>query len=172
MSIRVAKINDSELLIKLFKSLDQETSFMLLEPSERDSSVENQEKQMANFADSNSQVMFVKENENSDLVGFVVGVAGNFIRNKHSLYCVIGVMEEYHGKGIGQSLLINLEKWAKSHSIHRIELTVMEHNVKAIRLYESFGFIREGIKRDSICISGEFVNELYMSKLLNASQAN
>ena len=44
MSFRVAKINDSELLIKLYQSLDQESSFMLLEPSERDSSVENQEK--------------------------------------------------------------------------------------------------------------------------------
>jgi len=68
---------------------------------------------MANFADSNSQVMFVKENENSDLVGFVVGVAGNFIRNKHSLCCVIGVMEKYHGKGIGKSLLTNLENGLK-----------------------------------------------------------
>ena len=43
----------------------------------------------------------------------------------------------------------------------------MEHNLKAIKLYESFGFIREGIKRDSICIAGEYINELYMSKLLN-----
>ena len=167
MSIRNAQISDSALLITLYKSLDQESSFMLLEPNERDLSLENQENQMVNFVDSNSQVMFVKENESTELVGFVVGVAGNFIRNKHVLYCVIGVMEQYHAKGIGRSLLMSLEKWANSHCIHRMELTVMEHNEKAIGLYESFGFIREGIKRDSICISGSFINEVYMSKLLS-----
>ena len=166
MSIRVANVNDSELLIKLFQTLDNESSFMLLEPSERDLSIENQRKQMQNFEDSNSQVMLVKEGVNSDLIGFIVGVAGNFIRNKHSLYCVVGVSEQYHGQGVGKSLLLSLENWAKTHSIHRIELTVMEHNHKAIKLYESFGFTKEGIKRDSIYLSGKYVNELYMAKLL------
>ncbi|TEW50228.1 GNAT family N-acetyltransferase [Psychromonas algicola] len=167
MSIRTANINDSAQLISLFETLDQESTFMLLEPSERDTSLENQQKQMANFTDSNTQVMLVKENDKAELIAFVVGIAGNFIRNKHSLYCVIGVKSEYHDKGIGHSLLTNLEEWANNHGIHRIELTVMEHNLKAIRLYETFGFIREGIKRDSICIAGEYINELYMSKLLN-----
>lgn len=166
MSIRSANESDSALLIKLFQSLDQESSFMLLDPSERDLSLDNQEKQMLGFVDSNSQVMFVKEAENSELSGFIVGVAGNFMRNKHSLYCVIGVKEDYHSRGIGKALLTKLEIWAKEHNIHRIELTVMEHNTKAIKLYESFGFVHEGIKRDSIRIAGKFINELYMSKLL------
>ena len=167
MSIRAANINDSAQLISLFKALDHESTFMLLDPKERDTSLENQQKQMVNFTDSNSQVMLIKENEDTELVGFIVGVAGNFIRNKHSLYCVLGVVNKYQGKGIGRSLLTGLEEWANNHGIHRIELTVMEHNLKAIKLYESFGFIREGIKRDSICIAGEYINELYMSKLLN-----
>mgnify|MGYP001024197246 CR=1 FL=1 len=34
-----------------------------------------------------------------------------------------------------------------THRIIRIELMVMEHNLKAIRLYEAFAFIHEGIKK-------------------------
>jgi RimJ/RimL family protein N-acetyltransferase len=49
-----------------------------------------------------------------------------------------------------------------------MELTVMEHNQKGIRLYEKLGFEREGIKRCSVKIDGNFINEFYMSKLLSA----
>lgn len=167
MTIRHAHIDDAQQLITLFDTLDRQSTFMLLAPGERDLSLENQQKQMLNFIDSTSQVMFVKQREQAELVGFVVGVAGNFKRNKHSLYCVMGVVEQYQAQGIGKALLNRLQDWAKQHHIHRLELTVMAHNTQAIGLYKSFGFVQEGIKRDSIFIAGQFINELYMSKLLS-----
>jgi RimJ/RimL family protein N-acetyltransferase len=168
VKVRIATIKDSKSLVELYQTLDQESSFMLLEPGERDASVENQEKQMVNFSNSTSQSLFVAENEANEIVGFVVGVGGKFSRNKHSLYCVIGVINAFQGKGIGKSLLTRLEIWANNLNFKRLELTVMQHNTNAIRLYESFGFEHEGIKRNSIKISGKLINELYMSKLLNA----
>ena len=168
LNIRLATINDAKKLIVFYQSLDQETSFMLFEPGERDVSFETIEKQLSLFENSNSQVLYVAENESNQIVGFASGSGGRALRNKHSLYCVVGVLSKYHGKGLGASLLKSLESWANNWKFHRMELTVMEHNQKGIGLYEKFGFEREGVKRCSVKIAGKFINEIYMSKLLNA----
>ena len=40
--------------------------------------------------------------------------------------------------------------WAKQQQLHRLELTVIEHNHQAIHLYRKMSFKEEGIKRDSL----------------------
>uniref|UniRef100_UPI0020CE6181 GNAT family N-acetyltransferase n=1 Tax=Vibrio cholerae TaxID=666 RepID=UPI0020CE6181 len=49
--------------------------------------------------------------------------------------------------------------WAISHGYSRLELTVMQHNERAKRLYESCGFEVEGLKRHSLVVDGEYVND-------------
>lgn len=168
MEIRSVKINDASQLVELFLALDGETSFMLYEPGERSISVDQQRERTKAFIDSVNQVMFVAENTDSQIVGFVVGIGGSVNRNRHSLYCVIGIRAPFTGKGIGKSLMNSLLAWATRNSFTRIELTVMEHNENAIGLYKSCGFEIEGTKRNSLLVDGEYLNELYMSKLLTA----
>jgi len=45
-------------------------------------------------------------------------------------------------------------------------LTVMEANEKAIALYKNLGFEIEGIRKGSLKVNGDFINELYMAKLI------
>ncbi|USE34693.1 GNAT family N-acetyltransferase [Endozoicomonas sp. SCSIO W0465] len=45
-------------------------------------------------------------------------------------------------------------------------LTVMEHNTAGIKLYEKSGFAKEGIKKDSLLVNGDFVTEFLMAKLI------
>jgi RimJ/RimL family protein N-acetyltransferase len=56
--------------------------------------------------------------------------------------------------------------WAVEQGIHRLELTVMVHNQRAIDLYEKVGFQREGRKRDALLVGGEYVDEYVMGRLL------
>jgi RimJ/RimL family protein N-acetyltransferase len=42
----------------------------------------------------------------------------------------------------------------------------MAHNERAIGLYRRMGFCSEGIRRHSMRVSGQFVDELMMAKLL------
>lgn len=165
MIIRKVKTSDAESIVKLFNKLDSETTYMLFEPGERKTTVEEQENICKEFAASDNKVMFVVQND-SLIVGFIVGIGSLFNRNKHSLYTVVGVEKEYWGKGMGTSLLTALEEWAQSNGYHRLELTVMESNETAKKLYLKCGFVEEGVKRDSMKINGAYVNEFYMSKLL------
>ncbi|NYC93541.1 GNAT family N-acetyltransferase [Clostridium acetobutylicum] len=56
--------------------------------------------------------------------------------------------------------------WAERQKIKRLELTVVCDNEEAKRLYEKNGFSIEGIKKNSMFIDDEYVDEFCMAKLL------
>lgn len=163
-----ATLEDAVRLVDLIKNLDEETEFMLFEPDERKQSVEQLENFLKELENSPSKALFVAD-IGDKLIGLVVGIGGIANRNRHCCYIVIGVLKEYWGQGVGQRLLANLQAWAETQSMHRLELTVMAHNQRAIALYEKFGLVREGVKRQSMRVSGQFVDDLYMSNSFKLS---
>lgn len=165
VKIREARINDAAAMLELFKKLDSETCFMLMEPGERKTSLAEQQEQIENFANTVSKLMAVAEIR-GHIVGFIVAVGGFAVRNRHSAHMVIGVEKQYWRQGIAQSLIRYMEHWAKKHEIHRIEFTVVEENHAARALYRQCQYVEEGVKRDALKIDGKFVNELYMAKLI------
>ena len=164
MIIRTVKLEDAVELIELMRALDEETKFMMLEPGERQTTLEQQESQIITFSNSSSRVMYIAENKGS-LLGFVAGIGHSARRNKHSMYCIIGIKQIAAGQGLGTRLMIALEQWARMHHFTRLELTVMAHNERAKRLYLSRGFEIEGLKRNALRIDDRYVDELYMSKI-------
>ena len=54
------------------------------------------------------------------------------------------VIADRRSKGIGSALMTEAIRWARSHAVLRIELTVYPHNEAAIALYRKFGFNVEG----------------------------
>jgi len=146
--------------------LDQETQFMMFEPGERTTTVEEQRKQIARLLLQENSATFVVEH-NGQLVGYLSAFGGEFRRNKHSAYIVIGMLQAFTGKGIGGQLFAAVEAWAHSKSISRLELTVMVHNSAGLALYRKRGFTIEGTKKHSLLINGRYVDEYYMTKLLD-----
>ena len=110
--------------------LDNETKLMMLEPGERQTTLEQQAQIIASFVETKSKVMFVLA-DNRKIAGFVVGVGKTANRNKHSMSCVIGLKQAVAGNGYGRQLLNQLESWAWMNEYTRIELTVMCHNERA-----------------------------------------
>jgi RimJ/RimL family protein N-acetyltransferase len=100
------------------------------------------------------------------LAGYLSAIGGRFARDRHAAYIVIGILDRFTGMGIGTTLFEKLEDWAKGHGIHRLELSVMIHNQRAVALYKKMGFDVEGIKRDSLLVDGAYVDEYYMSRLI------
>lgn len=162
MIIRKAVPADGDHLAALMKHVE-ESDFMLFEPGERQTTGEQLHSRLLAMED--DSVVLVAE-EKQKLVGYLFAMNEGVQRKQHSVYVAIGIQESSRGGGKGTRLFQALEKWAAEKSIHRIELTVLEHNQAAIALYEKMGFEIEGIKRDSLWINGGYANELYMSKLL------
>ena len=73
------------------------------------------------------------------------------------------VASEYRRRGIGRSLLATAVDWARSAGIRKLELHVFPWNTPAIRLYEQFGFEREGVRRGHYSRNGADVDALLMA---------
>jgi RimJ/RimL family protein N-acetyltransferase len=138
---------------------------MLLEPDERQTSVERQIERIRGIRGGQQENVWIADVEGK-LVGFLGATIGGVNRNRHSANLAMGVLSDYWGRSIGQELLKSLEVWARSHALRRLELTVMTHNFRALRLYLKRGFIVEGLRRDALRIDGCFVDEYWMAKLL------
>ena len=163
--IRPITISDAAQYIELGQQLDQETKFMLLEPGERSSDLQKQKDILQSILKANNKTIFVAETK-TELVGYIAVFGGNFKRNYSTAQIVIGVLQAYTGQGLGRELFAEVFQWATAHHLHRLELTVMAHNENALSLYQKQGFVIEGVKKDSLLLDGDFVDEYYMGRLL------
>ena len=90
MKIRQAVESDATEMVKLFQQLDSETKFMMMEPDEREVSIETQSERIKSFNEDHGKLMAVAQTDNM-LVGFIVACCGSANRTRHSAYMVIGV---------------------------------------------------------------------------------
>lgn len=164
MKIRPIEVEDAENFIELSKKID-ESGFMMLEPGERQTTVEQQIRAIERISKDEKSIFYVADVDGT-LTGFMAALGNHNKRNRHSAYLVLGVLEEFQGQGIATKLFDQIFDWAKTAAISRLELTVITENVKAYNLYKKMGFILEGEKVHSLMIDGKPVNEYYLYKLI------
>lgn len=164
MRIREVELADAEKLSKLMLRVDEDSKFMLWSSSERKISLENQLKMIETFLKKTNSTILVAE-EKEELVGYLLANGGNAKKNIHTAHLIIGIDKDYRGQGIGTLLFEALEKWAKKNKLHRLELTVVTSNERAVSLYKNQGFELEGTKKDALYIENEFYDEYYMAKI-------
>jgi RimJ/RimL family protein N-acetyltransferase len=163
--IRVAGPPDAAALLELKRQLDRETSFMMFEPGERASSVTELAAELGQAARSQNSVIIVAD-AGDYLAGYVELTGGSLRRSRTTAYVVLGVLAHAAGQGLGTGLLRQATDWATAHGLHRLELTVMAHNTRAIRLYERMGFAVEGRRAECLIVDGQFVDELSMAAII------
>ena len=163
--IRTAGPADAAALMRLKQQLDEETSFMLLEPGERDPSVPKLAAHLDDVAGSDNSVVLVAE-AGRELAGYLELIGGKARRNRATTHVVIGVLAGASGRGVGSGLLREAVRWSAAQGLHRVELTVMADNTRAIALYERMGFVTEGRARECVQVDGRFTDELQMAMLL------
>jgi putative acetyltransferase len=70
-------------------------------------------------------------------------------------------------QGVGLALLSAAEDWARHVRIRKLELHVFPWNEPAIRLYEKFGFLREGYRRQHYARDGDTADAILMAVLVD-----
>lgn len=84
----------------------------------------------------------------------LIGVTGfeNIQWNNRVGTIYIGIGESsYKGKGIGkEAMALTIDYAFNELNLHKLQLTVLSYNEAAIALYESLGFVREGVFREYI----------------------
>lgn len=165
IKVRQIKALDAEKYMKLYSKLDEETVFRLYEPGERKISLSQQIIEINSIINNDNSTIIIAE-DGEELVGYLSAFSRSQKRVQHIVTIGIAILQTHVGKGVGTMLFKELETWAKEHNKHRLELTVMENNPSAFALYRKMGFEVEGVKKDSLLINGEYINDIYMSKLI------
>ena len=78
----------------------------------------------------------------------VIGYIGMWHVLDESHIMNIAVDREYRHLGIGSLLLASLIDYSRNAGIKRMTLEVREHNDNALKLYEKYGFERNGKRKE------------------------
>ncbi|MDO0915528.1 GNAT family N-acetyltransferase [Streptomyces sp. DT2A-34] len=76
----------------------------------------------------------------------------------------LAVADEARGRGVGRALVRGAVEEARRRGARRITLRVLGHNTPARGLYESEGFVVEGVLPGEFFLGGEYVDDVLMGR--------
>jgi RimJ/RimL family protein N-acetyltransferase len=163
LSIRPATPDDTAWYLDLVRSLAAEPEPQI--PLRHDEHFRTPEQQAELFGGGAARGdLFLIAESNGDRVGEVNLRRGSRAAFQHSATLGIAVARPWRGKGVGAALLEKAMDWARGDGgLRRIELNVFATNPVAIRLYERFGFVEEGRRKDAVRVGNGFVDDLVMA---------
>lgn len=78
----------------------------------------------------------------------------------------LAVADEARGSGVARALLRAAQDEARRRGARRLTLRVLGHNTPARKLYESEGFVVEGVLPEEFLIDGAYVDDVLMGRRL------
>lgn len=161
MIVRQAVLEDAPQIAGVMENVEA-SGWMLFNSGERNIEESGLQQLIHQLGEAPKAKFFVAV-EQGNILGYAMIRGEQLQRTSHRA----AVMHDAsRGKGVGTALFGAMITWAKEAAIHRLELTVIEHNTQALHLYKKMGFEVEGIKKDSLKIEEAYVNEVHMSKIL------
>jgi RimJ/RimL family protein N-acetyltransferase len=162
-AIRLAGPRDAGELLALQHQLDAQSSFMLLEPGEREQDPGPLRARLESQGPAGSFDLVADGPDG--LAGWLSVEVLVYRRARCTGYLVIGVDAAAAGRGIGAGLLSAGVAEAVRRGLGRLELTVMADNLRALGLYLRAGFQVEGLRRRALIRDDAVVDEYYMGWL-------
>ncbi|MGW1804038.1 N-acetyltransferase family protein [Streptomyces sp. NPDC002078] len=102
------------------------------------------------------------------IVGYVrIGRPTPLASNAHVLQIQgLAVAEAARGRGLGRMLVRAAVEEARERGARRLTLRVLGHNAPARALYESEGFVVEGVQPEEFLLDGAYVDDVFMGRRL------
>ena len=117
-------------------------------------------------SDLENTIILIARDENR-VVGHLQILIGTSPRFREMGDLFIYIHQDYQNAGLGAALMDEAIALARQRGLHRVELTVVADNHRAVRLYEKVGFQREGLKRENyLGEDGKYHDEVVMGILL------
>ena len=107
--------------------------------------------------------MLLAEAPDGEIVGRLSLARDPHPASRHVADLGLMVDAEHRRRGIGRALLDAAVDWARQEGVRKLELHVFPHNEPAIALYESFGFRREGLRREHYRRASGYVDAVLMA---------
>ncbi|WKA46915.1 GNAT family N-acetyltransferase [Geobacillus zalihae] len=165
--IRTAWPEDAERIVAFVKAVTAEALYLLTTEAEVTVTEDQQRQWLQKMADDPGKLALLAEHD-GEMIGFLDFHNGNKRRTKHQGSFGMSVKNGFRGQGIGAALLAALLDWAKENPlIEKVCLEVVADNTNAIRLYQKFGFVEEGVKKKAAKIDdGTYWDLILMARFV------
>lgn len=165
--IREAELKDAEALARLRVITDGETEYMDREEGEGYLSPKDFEELIVTDRKEPTNLCLVACDD-EEVVGYCRCEGNKLKRLSHQVTFGIAIQKEYWGYGLGRQMLEKVIVWAKEQEIHKINLSVLASNKRAVNLYKAYGFQVEGcLKDDKRLHDGKYHDTLLMARFSN-----
>jgi len=161
ISIRRAAPADAPTLVELGREVGAEPEGWLIS-SGKERSVRDERGFLRAVRHSNDAAVFVAEAPDG-IVGRLSVGRDPHPASAHVADLGLMVAKSHRRLGIGRALLEQAVEWARQAGVTKLELHVFPNNLPALRLYETFGFEREGYRKGHYRREGTPVDAVLMA---------
>jgi RimJ/RimL family protein N-acetyltransferase len=162
-SVRVAEPGDAEGLTRLAEAVSAEPEAWLISSNGEWRSVGDERRYLKALRRYPHAAVFVAERSDGAVVGRLSVARDQHPASSHVADLGLMVAADARGQGIGTALLQAAVEWARGSGVRKLELHVFPWNEPAMRLYEKFGFEREGYRKAHYRRDGEDVDAILMA---------
>jgi RimJ/RimL family protein N-acetyltransferase len=162
-TVRPADPADAEALTRLAEAVSAEPEAWLISADGEWRSVGDERRYLKAVRRYPHAAVFVAERADGAVVGRLSLARDTHPASAHVADLGLMVAKDARGRGVGRALLEAAVAWARASGIRKLELHVFPWNEPAIRLYESFGFEREGYRKGHYKRAEEYVDAILMA---------
>jgi putative acetyltransferase len=160
--VRPARPGDAAALVELAEAVGSEPEGWLITES-RWRSVGDERRYLKAVRNHPDAAVYVVEHD-GEIVGRLSISRDPHPASRHVADLGLMVAASARRQGVGTALLEQAVTWARATGVRKLELHVFPHNAPAIRLYERFGFVREGYRKDHFRRGGSgYVDAILMA---------
>ena len=159
--VRRGEPADAAALVNLAEAVGREEERWILS-SESWRSVSDERRYLKTVMRHPDAAVFVAEDDGA-IVGRLSLSRDPHPASRHVADIGLMVAASHRGKGIGRMLLEEAVAWSHVSEIRKLELHVFPWNEPAVRLYEAFGFEREGYRKGHYARDDELVDAILMA---------
>ena len=163
-AIRAWREDDAAQLVSVMPKMTAESDFLAYMPGEFKMTVEQEVEFIRNHhAKPQSWSVLVELDDN--IIAFASGESQDRKRYAHHAEFGLTVARDYWGQGLGRKLTELAIDWGRQIGLHKLYLRVFDHNLRAIKLYESTGFVEEArLKDDLLRGDGTYGDTIVMAR--------
>ncbi len=164
VEIREAKTSDARSLNRFVRSIFTTSRHLITRAQEFRSGSFKQRGWIARKNSNSHEICLVAVTDKT-VIGMLDSWTDRRQRVAHGTCFAMSVAEQWRSNGIGRALLEAFIDWVRKHpSLERIELHVHSDNESAIKLYESCGFKREGVRKGAVKYEdGRIIDDIIMA---------
>jgi len=160
--IREAVPDDAVPLLRYLDEVTGETDFLSMGPGDFDWPEDKERQFIEDHRQADNKLLVVAE-----IDGRIAGLLGytgdDRPRLRHTGEFGITIPRVCWGLGLGTALIQRMLAWARASGVVRkIGMRVRTDNERALRLYDRFGFIREGTITRYFAVAGRFYDAYLM----------